>query len=42
MIRNSAVAFEKKNTYRLGGNTCLAGDIIGDYSFDEPLKVGDK
>ncbi|MFA5721291.1 MAG: carboxynorspermidine decarboxylase, partial [Aliarcobacter sp.] len=23
-------------------NTCLAGDIIGDYSFDEPLKVGDK
>lgn len=42
MIRNSAVAFEKKYTYRLGGNTCLAGDIIGDYSFDEPLKVGDK
>lgn len=32
----------KKYTYRLGGNTCLAGDIIGDYSFDEPLKVGDK
>jgi carboxynorspermidine decarboxylase len=26
----------------LGGNTCLAGDIMGDYSFDEPLKVGDK
>ncbi|MCT7464528.1 carboxynorspermidine decarboxylase [Aliarcobacter cryaerophilus] len=42
MIRNSAVAFEKKYTYRLGGNTCLAGDIIGDYSFDQPLKVGDK
>ena len=42
MIRNSAVAFEKKYTYRLGGNTCLAGDIIGDYSFDKPLKVGDK
>ena len=42
MIRNSAVAFEKKYTYRLGGNTCLAGDIIGDYSFDEPLKVGDR
>lgn len=35
-------ATEKKYTYRLGGNTCLAGDIIGDYSFDEPLKVGDK
>lgn len=32
---------EKKSfTYRLGGNTCLAGDIIGDYSFDEPLCEG--
>ena len=29
-------------TYRLAGNTCLAGDIMGDYSFKEPLKVGDK
>ncbi len=28
-------------TYRFGGPTCLAGDIIGDYSFDEPLHVGD-
>ena len=42
MIRNSAEAFEKEYTYRLGGNTCLAGDIIGDYSFDKPLEVGDK
>ena len=33
---------EKKFDYRFGGNTCLAGDIIGDYSFDEPLKIGDK
>ena len=33
---------QKKYTYRLGGNTCLAGDIIGDYSFDEKLKPGDK
>jgi len=33
---------EKKYTYRLGGPTCLAGDIIGDYSFDEELKIGDK
>lgn len=41
-IRGSAEAGIKKYTYRLGGNTCLAGDIIGDYSFDEPLKVGDK
>lgn len=33
---------EKPHTYRLGGPTCLAGDIIGDYSFDEPLKIGDR
>ena len=33
---------EKPYTYRFGGPTCLAGDIIGDYSFDRPLKVGDK
>lgn len=33
---------EKAYTFRLGGNTCLAGDIIGDYSFDAPLKAGDK
>jgi carboxynorspermidine decarboxylase len=29
-------------TYRLGGNTCLAGDVIGDYSFKKPLKPGDR
>lgn len=33
---------EKRFTYRLGGPTCLAGDIIGDYAFDEPLKIGDR
>ena len=32
----------KAYTYRLGGNTCLAGDIVGDYSFDKPLRVGDR
>jgi len=32
----------KQYTYRLGGVTCLAGDIIGDYSFDRPLKPGDR
>ena len=41
-VRNSGIAGEKKHTYRFGGNTCLAGDIMGDYSFDEPLHVGDK
>ncbi|MDY8025076.1 carboxynorspermidine decarboxylase [Paenibacillus polymyxa] len=33
---------EYAHTYRLGGLTCLAGDVIGDYSFKEPLKPGDK
>lgn len=33
---------EWAHTYRLGGPTCLAGDVIGDYSFDRPLQVGDK
>ena len=33
---------ERPHTYRLGGMTCLAGDVIGDYSFDRPLAIGDK
>lgn len=32
---------EKKYTYRLGGPTCLSGDVIGDYSFEEKLSTGD-
>ena len=32
---------EKAFTYRLAGPTCLAGDVIGDYSFDRPLETGD-
>lgn len=41
-IIGAGVPNEKAYTYRLGGPTCLAGDIIGDYSFDAPLKEGDK
>ena len=33
---------EKTYTYRLSSRTCLAGDVIGDYSFDEPLEIGDR
>lgn len=33
---------EKKFEYRLAGDTCLAGDVVGDYSFDSPLRVGDR
>lgn len=35
-------ANEKPFTYRFGGNTCLAGDVIGDYSFDRELCEGDR
>lgn len=41
-IVGAGEANEKEYTYRLGGPTCLAGDIIGDYSFDSPLKAGDR
>ena len=41
-IVNAGKPEEKAYTYRLGGNTCLAGDIIGDYSFDRPLVSGDR
>ena len=42
MIIGSGEAGEKAYTYRLGGPTCLAGDVIGDYSFDAPLGEGDR
>ncbi len=41
-VRDSGKAGEKAHTYRLAGNTCLAGDIMGDYSFDVALNIGDK
>ncbi len=41
-VRNAGEAGVKKYTYKLTGNTCLAGDIMGDYSFDNALKIGDK
>jgi len=41
-IRGAGEAGEKKYTYRITGNTCLAGDVMGDYSFDTPLNVGDR
>lgn len=41
-LMNSGEAGEKPYSYRLGSQTCLAGDSIGEYSFDEPLKIGDR
>jgi len=42
LIIGSGESGEKPYTYRLGGPTCLAGDVIGDYSFDAPLSPGDR
>lgn len=42
VIVGGAKPDEHSYNYRLGGLTCLAGDVIGDYSFDRPLSVGDK
>ena len=41
-LLDAGEAGEKACTVRLGGPTCLAGDIVGDYSFDAPLTEGDK
>ena len=41
-IMGSGKPGEKKHSYRIAGPSCLAGDVIGDYSFDKPLKQGDK
>lgn len=41
-LRGAGLPGEKPATYRLAGSTCLAGDVIGDYSFEEPLQIGDQ
>ncbi|MGN1036920.1 MAG: carboxynorspermidine decarboxylase [Ruminococcus sp.] len=40
-LKHSGKSGEKEYSYRLGSQTCLAGDVIGEYSFDTPLSVGD-
>jgi carboxynorspermidine decarboxylase len=40
-VLGSGFPGEKKYNYRFAGPTCLSGDIIGDYSFDDPLQIGD-
>ena len=42
LIVGGGGAGEKAHTIRLGGMTCLAGDVIGDWSFDRQLEIGDK
>ncbi|CYU36099.1 carboxynorspermidine decarboxylase [Streptococcus suis] len=41
-LRHGFEAGEKSHTYRLSSNTCLTGDIIGDYSFEKPVEIGNK
>lgn len=41
-IEGAAAPGELAHTYRLGGPTCMAGDVFGDYSFAQPLEVGDR
>ncbi len=41
-VRGAGEAGSKAYDYRLAGNTCLAGDVMGDYSFDHPLVIGEK
>ena len=41
-LQNAGLTGERKYTYRLAGPTCLAGDVIDDYSFDEPLQIGNR
>ncbi len=41
-IIGSGLPLEKAHSYRLAGKSCLAGDVIGEYSFDAPLEIGDR
>jgi carboxynorspermidine decarboxylase len=41
-VEEAGLPNETSYTYKLTGPSCLAGDVIGDYSFDQPLKVGDQ
>jgi len=41
-VEGAGLPNEKSYTYKLAGLSCLAGDVIGDYSFDHPLKIGDR
>ena len=42
VIRGAIEPEEGKPVYRIGGNSCLSGDYMGDWFFEQPLKVGDK
>jgi len=41
-ILNAGAPGERAHEYRIGGLSCLAGDVVGDYSFDQPLEIGQR
>jgi carboxynorspermidine decarboxylase len=41
-LRGATEPIPGKPTYRIGGNSCLSGDFMGDWSFERPLRVGDR
>lgn len=41
-ITESVEPGDSRPSYRLGGNSCLSGDFVGDWSFEKPLKIGDR
>jgi carboxynorspermidine decarboxylase len=41
-ILGAGLPGEHTHTYRLGGMSCLAGDVVGDYSFAQPLEIGQR
>jgi carboxynorspermidine decarboxylase len=41
-IAGATEPIERKPTYRIGGNSCLSGDVMGEWSFDNELKIGDR
>jgi carboxynorspermidine decarboxylase len=42
IVRDANQNADGKFVYRLGGNSCLSGDFMGDWSFDKPLEIGDR
>ncbi|SMO45832.1 carboxynorspermidine decarboxylase [Saccharicrinis carchari] len=42
IVNASIGAIKNKHVYKMGGNSCLAGDVMGDYSFEKELQVGNR
>jgi carboxynorspermidine decarboxylase len=42
ILSGEEIIDENRHTYRLVGPSCLTGDVIGEYSFEKPLEIGQK